>query len=555
MLERRGDQIHFNPRLLELAAHYHFVPRPCQVRAGNQKGRVERAIRYVRDSFWAGRVFTTLAECNRQALVWRDEVAHQRRWPDDSARSVAQAFAEEQPRLLPLPLHPFNTDRIETVRSRKTIYVHFDLNDYSIPPEAVGRPLTLVASDTDVRILDGAAEIARHHRSYDRQQLILDPAHEQALLRTKRKALHQTRAGRLALAVPESENLAGAGLRPGRIGRQSNLSTAPFAGRVRRSRFAPRHPGSAGTEYAARLLGRFPAAPAPPSLRPCRHWISAAIRRRRRWMSDPTIWRLTMNSPTRATTTPSNSLPAQLEQIGLHAVAAEVDDFLARATKQRWSPRQILEHLAQAEAAERAHRSLERRLRLSEIKKFKPMADFDWSWPTKIERDVIERALTLDFLPEARNLILVGTNGLGKTMIAQNICHAAVLAGHSVLFRSAAALLEELHRQTPEGRHRKLRTYANVDLLCVDEVGYLSFDDKSADLLYEVINRRYERKSVILTTNKPFKEWNEVFPNAACIVTLLDRLLHHADVTVIEGESYRVHESEQESTARRRKKK
>ncbi|HEY7386865.1 MAG TPA: IS21 family transposase [Bryobacteraceae bacterium] len=207
VLERRGDQIHFNPRLLELAAHYHFAPRPCQVRAGNQKGRVERAIRFVRDSFWAGRVFTTLAECNRQALVWRDEVAHQRRWPDDSARSVAQAFAEEQPRLLALPLHPFNTDRIEQVHSRKTIYVHFDLNDYSIPPRAVGRPLTLVASDTDVRILDGAAEIGRHHRSYDRQQSILDPAHEQALLRTKRKALHGTRAGRLALAVPESEAL------------------------------------------------------------------------------------------------------------------------------------------------------------------------------------------------------------------------------------------------------------------------------------------------------------------------------------------------------------
>ena len=158
------------------------------------------------------------------------------------------------------------------------------------------------------------------------------------------------------------------------------------------------------------------------------------------------------------------------------------------------------------------------------------------------------------FLPEARNLILVGTNGLGKTMIAQNICHQAVLAGRSVLFRSEAALLEELHRQAPESRHRKLRTYANVGLLCVDEVGYLSFDERSADLLYEVINRRYERKSVILTTNRRFKKWNEVFPNAASIVTLLDRLLHHADVTVIEGDRYRVRESEQETAARRRKK-
>ena len=261
-----------------------------------------------------------------------------------------------------------------------------------------------------------------------------------------------------------------------------------------------------------------------------------------------------MNLPITATTIPTHSLPAQLQQIGLRFLPANLDDFLARATKARWSPHQILEQLVQSESAERSHRSLERRLRLSGIKKFKPMADFDWTWPTKIERDVIERALTLDFLQEGRNLVLVGANGLGKTMIAKNIGHAAVMAGSSVLFRSAPALLEELHRQTPEGRHRKLRWYASVGLLCLDEVGYLSFDDKAADLLYEVINRRYEHKSVIVTTNRPFKEWNEVFPNATCIATLLDRLLHHADVTVIEGESYRVRESQQETAARRRKK-
>jgi DNA replication protein DnaC len=261
-----------------------------------------------------------------------------------------------------------------------------------------------------------------------------------------------------------------------------------------------------------------------------------------------------MNSLAITTTIPTNSLSAQLQQIGLRALPANLDDFLARATKARWSPQQMLEQLVQSEAAERSRRSLERRLRLSGIKSLKPMADFDWAWPTKIERDVIERALTLDFLQEGRNLVLVGTNGLGKTMIAQNIGHAAVMAGSSVLFRSAPALLEELHRQSPEGRRRKLRGYAGVGLLCIDEVGYLSFDDKAADLLYEVINRRYERKSVIVTTNRPFKEWNEVFPNATCIATLLDRLLHHADVTVIEGDSYRVRESQQETAARRRKK-
>jgi len=191
---------------------------------------------------------------------------------------------------------------------------------------------------------------------------------------------------------------------------------------------------------------------------------------------------------------------------------------------------------------------------VSAIKSFKPLADFEWNWPTKIDRDVIERALTLDFLQQARNLVLVGRNGLGKTLIAKNICHAAVLAGHSVLFRTAPAILEDLQSESIEGRRRKLRGYANVGLLCVDEVGYLSYDDKAADILFEVINRRYERKSLIVTTNRIFKEWNEVFPNATCIATMLDRLLHHADVTVIEGDSYRVRESEQEAAARRRKK-
>jgi hypothetical protein len=155
----------------------------------------------------AGRAFTTLAECNRQALLWRDQVAHQRRWPGGDHRTVADVFAEEQPRLLPAALHPFPTDRIETACSRKTIYVRFDLNDYSIPPEAVGRPLILLASDTSVRILDGSVEIARHVRSYDRHALVLDPAHQDAVLKIKRKAFHSTPAGRLEQAAPESKTL------------------------------------------------------------------------------------------------------------------------------------------------------------------------------------------------------------------------------------------------------------------------------------------------------------------------------------------------------------
>ncbi len=256
--------------------------------------------------------------------------------------------------------------------------------------------------------------------------------------------------------------------------------------------------------------------------------------------------------PTMTVTT--SELKAQLEKIGLRAVAQNVDDIIARATTGRWSPRMILEQLANLETEDRSRRSLERRLRLSGVKKLKPMADFDWNWPKVIERDVIERAFTLDFIKEARNLVLMGRNGLGKTMIAKNICHAAVLAGYSVLFRSAATLIEDLQCDSPETRRRRLRTFTNAGLVCIDEVGYLSFDDKAADLLYEVINRRYERRSVIVTTNRGFKEWNEVFPNASCIVTMVDRLTHHADVTKIEGESYRHRESELESAARRKRK-
>ena len=122
-----------------------------------------------------------------------------------------------------------------------------------------------------------------------------------------------------------------------------------------------------------------------------------------------------------------------------------------------------------------------------------------------------------------------------------------------ILFRTAAELLEDLQVDSPELRRRKLANYSRPHLLCVDEVGYLSYDNHAADLLYEVVNRRYEQKSLIVTTNRAFKEWNQVFPNATCIVTLLDRLTHHADVTVIEGSSYRVRESEQEAASRRKR--
>ena len=205
VLERYGEAVRFNPRLLELASHYHFAPRACRPARGNEKGAVERTVRYVRDSFFAARSFSSVDDLNRQALAWRDEVAGARRWPADDRRTVAEAFAEEAPKLLTLPTHPFETELIVPVRSGKTIYVRFDLNDYSIHPSAVGRALTLSVSETTVRILDGPSEIARHCRSYDRHQQIEDPAHVEALLEQKRRARGSTPRARLTDAVPAAE--------------------------------------------------------------------------------------------------------------------------------------------------------------------------------------------------------------------------------------------------------------------------------------------------------------------------------------------------------------
>src|SRR5271167_5051420 len=180
-----------------------------------------------------------------------------------------------------------------------------------------------------------------------------------------------------------------------------------------------------------------------------------------------------MNSPRnpKKNPSPNNDLAAQLNYLGLLVTAQGLDDLLARATAQRWSPRQLLEEIARSEVAEQARRSLERRLLQARLGRFKPLADFDWHWSSKIDRPLIERAFTLDFIPEARNLVLVGANGLGKTMIVKNLAHTALLAGYSVLFRTASDLLADLHDDSPQRLRQKLRFYARPALLCLDEVG------------------------------------------------------------------------------------
>lgn len=258
--------------------------------------------------------------------------------------------------------------------------------------------------------------------------------------------------------------------------------------------------------------------------------------------------------PTMSTTPTPLILPEALRSLGLRYTAADLPDFLARATRSRWSPAVLLEELVRAEAQDRARRSLERRLSRARLGAFKPMADFEWDWPKALDRDAVERVLALEFLASGHNVILAAAQGLGKTMLAKNVAHQAVLRGYQVLYVTAADLLLDLGGQeTARTLERRLRHYVEPRLLAIDEVGYLTYDNRAADLLFQVVSRRYERRSLLLTTNLAFKDWGTIFPNAACVTALVDRLTHHAEIITIAGESYRRREAEAAQKARRGK--
>jgi transposase len=220
VLERQGDAIRFHPRLLELAGHYHFAPKPCAPYRGNEKGKVERAIQFLRHSFFAARRFSSVDDLNAQLADWIDRVAHARPVPGDpDRRPVRDALDEERSRLLPLAEHSFACDLVKPIASGKTPYVRFDLNDYSIPSTLTRKTLTLIASETTVRIVDGTTEVARHARSYDRGRVVEDREHIQPLADQKRRASELRGRDRLAAACANARPfIAELALRGGHLG-------------------------------------------------------------------------------------------------------------------------------------------------------------------------------------------------------------------------------------------------------------------------------------------------------------------------------------------------
>jgi len=240
------------------------------------------------------------------------------------------------------------------------------------------------------------------------------------------------------------------------------------------------------------------------------------------------------------TTKDPTDLVEGLRSLGFRATRESLAAFFAHAHKNRLGTTEAIEHLVTLERRAREAANLARRARMAYLGSFKPIDTFDWAHPRKIDRALFERLLNLEFIGQAENVLLRGQSGVGKTMLAQCLGQAALERGYTVRFTTLAAALADLLRQESlPAFERRLKRYLYPDLLILDELGYLPCDSRAADLLYNIINRRHEHRSTIITTNLAFKQWGTVFPGAACVVALVDRFAQHCHRIEIDAESWR----------------
>ena len=244
-----------------------------------------------------------------------------------------------------------------------------------------------------------------------------------------------------------------------------------------------------------------------------------------------------------------------LRGLGIRTPVDVLRALIAHLTKSRASPVQVLEQLVAVERRERDARNLERRTKSATLGTVPPLDRFDWNHPRQIDRPLYESLFELGFLKRAENILFRGQSGVGKTTLAQNLCVAALQHGHTVCFTTLAAALVDLSRQESlPALERRMRRYTRVDLLVLDELGYVPCDNRSADLLYNIVSRRHEQHSTVITTNLAYKLWPTVFPGAACVAALIDRFAQHCVVMDIDADSWRnpeTHKRRQRKPAKR----
>ena len=234
------------------------------------------------------------------------------------------------------------------------------------------------------------------------------------------------------------------------------------------------------------------------------------------------------------------SLAEALRALGLDHAASILDAATSKAISRNDSPTALLDYIIREQLRVHCERRAQMALKRSAIFPTTTIDAYDFSYPKSLDREAVMKVASLQFLADKTNCVFLGPSGVGKTHLANAIGHLACLRGHRVRFTTAADLVNDLvSAQARNGLHRRLAAWASYELLLLDELGYLSFDARGADLLYQVLNRRYQRSSTIVTTNLPFKDWGKLFHNAAAASAIADRLVHRGLLIHIQGKSRR----------------
>jgi len=249
-----------------------------------------------------------------------------------------------------------------------------------------------------------------------------------------------------------------------------------------------------------------------------------------------------MNTSKKSKTATSDTLTEQLAYLKLPFILQQYDPMAKQAVVDQWGHVDYLAKLIEGETLERQQRSIQRRIRQARFPVIKTLDPFQWTWPSKINRLQVQNLFRLKFIEDKGNVIFLGGVGLGKTHLATALGYAACLNGHSVLFTTAVDVINTLAGAQKTGQLKQaLNKYLRPTLIILDEIGYLPIDKTGADLLFQIISQRYEHGSIVLTSNRVFKKWPEIFNNDATLTSaLLDRLLHHAETVIIQGKSYRM---------------
>ena len=445
---------------------------------------------------------------------------------------------------------------MHAVRASNRFRVTFETNRYSVPAEYASQRLTLKAWPDRLCVYHHDRLVARHPRSYDRHRDFEDPDHPKALLAQRHSARRQRLLKRFLTLAPCAERYY-AQLQQRRLNAIHHIRKIVALSEIHGEEATARaltdalHFGALGSEYIANLLesrARLSAGARPPAPHPTQRCSGTRPPRPRprRLRPPPRDGEHAMNRPPKVDL---DAFHADLDTLQLAFVREHYPDFVHTAAQHQWDHLPLLARLLEGEAARRRDRASARRIRLARFPVRKTLDTFDWTWPKKINRPQVMNLFRLHFVEQARNVVFIGGVGLGKSHLAIALGLRACEEHYSVRFASAVDVINTLAAAQATGRLKQgLDHYIKPRVLVLDELGYLPIDKTGADLLFQIVSQRYERASTLITTNRVYRKWSEIFNNDATLTSaVLDRLLHHAETILIEGKSFRMKDANPKS--------